>query len=61
MDMAGINVNITTAELLIIYVVVVVIVDIVTWKAGIPLKMRILYAFIPAIILLFFKLILGMF
>lgn len=53
--------NITTAELIIIYVIAVVIIDIVTWKAGISLKMRIVYAFIPAIILLFFKLILGMY
>jgi len=53
--------NITTAVLIIIYVIFVVIVDIVTWKAGIPLKMRILYSLIPAFIFLFFKLILGMY
>ena len=54
-------INITTAELIIINVIIVVIVDIVTWKAGIPLKMRILYSLIPALIFLFLKLILGMY
>ena len=42
--MVCINVNITTAELIIIYAIVIVIVDVVTWKAGIQLKMRIIYA-----------------
>lgn len=51
--------NITTAELIILYVTVVITVDIVTWKAGIPLKKRIMYSLIPALIFLFFKQILG--
>jgi hypothetical protein len=52
--------EVVTAELIIIYVIVVVIVDIVTWKAKIPLKFRIMYALIITLVFLILKLVLGM-
>jgi hypothetical protein len=44
--------NAATAKFLIIYVIVVVIVDIITRRAEIPLKFRILCAFIVTIVFL---------
>jgi len=52
--------DVATAEFITIYVIVVVIVDIITWIKGIPLKLRIIYSLIPALIFLFLKLVLGM-
>jgi hypothetical protein len=49
----------TTAEFIVIYVIVIVILDIVTWKAGIQLKLRIMYSLIIALMFLFLKLVLG--
>jgi hypothetical protein len=37
---------VTTSEFIITYVIAIIIVDIVTWKAKIPLKFRIVYPFI---------------
>lgn len=51
--------DIVTGEFVVIYVIAIIIVDIITWKAKIPLKFRIVYAFIVTIIFLILKLVLG--
>jgi hypothetical protein len=51
--------DVTTAEFIIIYVVAIVIVDIVTWKAKVSLKWRIVYAFIVTLIFIILKVALG--
>jgi hypothetical protein len=51
--------DVATAEFIIIYVIAIVIVDIVTWKKGIALKFRIIYALIIALIFIILKLALG--
>lgn len=48
-----------TSEFIIIYVIAIIIVDIVTWKAKIPLKFRIVYALIVTLIFLFLKVVLS--
>jgi hypothetical protein len=51
--------DVAKAEFILIYVVAIVIVDSVTWKIGIPLKWRVVYAFTVTIIFIIIKLFLG--
>ncbi|HZY25267.1 MAG TPA: hypothetical protein VFE71_05535 [Bacteroidales bacterium] len=48
-----------TAKFVLIYVIAIVIVDSVTLKIGIPLKWRIVYAFIVTFIFIILKLAMG--
>jgi len=51
--------DLVTAEFIIIYVIAIIIVDILTWKAKIPLKFRIVCALIVTLVFIFLKLVLG--
>jgi type IV secretory pathway VirB2 component (pilin) len=51
--------DVVTGEFVAIYVIAIIIVDIITWKAKIQLKYRIVYAFAVTIIFLIFKYVLN--
>ena len=51
--------DVAKAELIIIYLIAIIIVDIITWKANMPLKFRIVCALIVTLIFIILKLVLG--
>jgi hypothetical protein len=51
--------DVTTAEFLVVYIVAIIIMDIVTWRLGIPLIWRIVCAFIVTVVFLFLKQVLD--
>jgi hypothetical protein len=51
--------DVTTAEFLVVYITVIIIMDVVTWRLRIPLIWRIVCAFIVTIVFLFLKQVLG--
>jgi hypothetical protein len=51
--------DVAKAEFIILYVIAIIMVDILTWKAEIPLKFRIVCAFTVTILFIILKVALG--